>query len=34
LRLLFERRPGVLWVTTMQGNVHAELNEADFVKDK
>jgi hypothetical protein len=31
---LFERRPGVLWVTSMQGGLRAELNEADFVKDK
>ncbi len=28
---IFERRPGVLWVTTMQGDLKAELNEADFV---
>ena len=31
---LFERRPGVLWVTTMQGGLRAQLNEADFLKDK
>jgi hypothetical protein len=31
---LFERRPGVLWVTTMQGGLHAQLNEAAFLKDK
>ena len=31
---LFERRPGVLWVTTMQGDLRAELNESDFVKGK
>lgn len=31
---VFERRPGTLWVTSMQGNLCAELNEADFVKSK
>jgi len=29
---LFERSPGVIWVTTMQGALHAQFNEADFVK--
>ena len=31
---LFERRPGVLWVTSMQGNLRAEFNESDFLKGK
>jgi len=29
---VFERRPGKLWVTSMQGDLCAGLNEADFVK--
>lgn len=28
---VFEREPGVLWVTTMQGPLRAEMREADFV---
>jgi hypothetical protein len=31
---VFERAPGVLWVTSMQGELRATLNEADFTKDK
>jgi hypothetical protein len=31
---VFERAPGVLWVTSMQGDLRAMLNEADFTKDK
>ena len=27
---VFEHRPGVVWLTTMQGGVRIELNEADF----
>lgn len=30
---VFERAPGVLWVTSMQGDLRATLNEADFAKD-
>ena len=29
---LFEVEPGVLWLTTMQGDLRARLREADFVK--
>lgn len=28
---LLERRPGELWITTMQGDLRAKLNEGDFV---
>jgi len=28
---IFERRPGELWITTMQGNLRMKLHEADFV---
>jgi hypothetical protein len=31
---VFERTPGVLWVTSMQGDLRATLDEADFTKDK
>ena len=31
---VFERTPGVLWVTSMQGDRRATLEEADFTKDK
>lgn len=31
---IFEPRPGVIWLTTMQGGLRAELNEADFVAVK
>jgi sialidase-1 len=29
---VLERRPGELWITTMQGGLRCKLNEADFVK--
>lgn len=29
---MFEREPGELWVTTMQGGLRARLHEADFLK--
>jgi len=31
---LFEPQPGVLWITTMQGDLRATLREADFVESK
>jgi lysophospholipase L1-like esterase len=30
---LFEHTPGVLWITTMQGDLRVSLREADFIKD-
>jgi hypothetical protein len=27
---LLERRPGLLWITTMQGGLRVELNESEF----
>ena len=29
---LFERQPGELWITTMQGGLRAVLHEKDFVR--
>ena len=31
---VFEKSPGNLWITTMQGNLRIELNETDFAKAK
>ena len=28
---VFEKSPGLLWITTMQGNVRTELDEGDFL---
>lgn len=30
---LYERRPGELWITTMQGNLRMEIAEADLIAD-
>ena len=30
---VFEKSPGTLWITTMQGNLRIELDEADFVME-
>jgi len=32
LILVFEARPGELWITTMQGGLRVKLDERDFVK--
>jgi sialidase-1 len=29
---VFEAAPGELWITTMQGGLHAKLHEAEFVR--
>jgi sialidase-1 len=31
---VFEKSPGTLWITTMQGNLRIELDEADFVRSE
>ena len=29
---LYERQPGELWITTMQGGIRLQLEEADFLE--